>query len=390
MRSLIVPLSLLVFAWTLSACSSGATSPDPNTSATPDATVVLERVESEEVTFRVVEVVRGLAHPWSVAWLPDGRMLITERPGRLVLVDGDRTTAIAGLPPIAARGQGGLLDVALPPDYADTGWIYFTYSAPGDGGMGTALARAHLRDTTLSDVQTLYRQTPLVRGGRHSGSRIVFPGDGTLLFGIGDRGQRDPAQDLSTSIGALIRLDLDGSLPDDNPFVERGDARPEIYSYGHRNPQGMALHPETGVLWEHEHGPRGGDELNRIAAGANYGWPAITYGREYTTNAPIGGTEAPGMEQPITYWIPSIAPSGMAFYTGDRFPAWQNHIFIGALAQQHLRRVVLEGNDVVHQEELLREELGRIRDVRTGPDGFLYVLTDADDGALYRLEPVAG
>jgi glucose/arabinose dehydrogenase len=380
---------LLSLVWILSACSSGATTPDPDTSAVPNERVVIERVESEAATFRVVEVVSDLDHPWSVAWLPDGRMLLTERTGRLVLTDGDSTVAVRGLPPIAARGQGGLLDVALPPNHADTGWIYFTYSAPGEGGMGTTLARARLDGTALVDLETLYQQTPFVNGGRHSGSRIVFPGDGTLLFGIGDRGQRDPAQDLSNSIGTILRLTLDGSIPDDNPFVGRADARPEIYSYGHRNPQGMALHPATGDLWAHEHGPRGGDELNRIAAGANYGWPAITYGREYTTNAAIGGTEAPGMEQPVIYWTPSIAPSGLAFYTGDRFPEWRNNIFVGALALQHVRRVVLEDGRVTHQEELLRQDLGRIRDVRTGPDGCLYVLTDSESGALYRLEPVA-
>ena len=348
----------------------------------------MERVESEAASFRVVEVVSDLDQPWAVAWLPDGRMLITEKPGRLALVDGDRTVALAGLPPIAARGQGGLLDVALPPNYDETGWIYFTYSAPGDNGMGTTLARARLQDTTLTDLETLYQQTPFVSGGRHSGSRIVFPGDGTLMFSIGDRGQRDPAQNTSNSIGSIIRLHLDGSVPEDNPFVDDPDVRPEMYSYGHRNPQGMDLHPSTGVLWAHEHGPRGGDELNKIEAGANYGWPDITYGREYATNAPIGGTEAPGMEQPVIYWTPSIAPSGMTFYTGDRFPEWKNNIFVGALALQHLRRVVLDGDAVTHQEELLRNDLGRIRDVRTGPDGYLYLLTDASDGSLYRLEPV--
>lgn len=385
MRTFLVVLALVV-----GACTSGTGASERRSNASSSDTVVLEHVESEAATFRVVRVVDRLAHPWSVAWLPDERMLITERPGRLVLVDGATSTTIGGLPTIAARGQGGLLDVALPPNYASTGWIYFTYSAAGDGGMGTTLARARLADSSLTDLETLYQQTPFVEGGRHSGSRIVFPGDGTVLFGIGDRGQRDPAQDKINTIGSILRLNLDGSIPNDNPFVGRDDVRPAIYSYGHRNPQGMALHPETGVLWEHEHGPRGGDELNMIDAGANYGWPNVTYGREYSDNSPIGETEAPGVKQPVTYWIPSIAPSGMAFYTGDRFPEWENNIFIGALAQQHIRRVVLDGSEVIHQEEVLRNELGRIRDVRTGPDGFLYVLTDAEEGALYRLEPVDG
>ncbi len=356
--------------------------------AAPAGDVVIERVDSEAATFRVVQLLDELEHPWGMAWLPDGRMLVTERPGRLNLVDGETITPLGGLPEIEARGQGGLLDVAVHPDYDENGWIYFTYAAPGEGGNGTTLARARLDGTALVDLETLYRQTPFVNSGLHFGSRIVFAGDGTVFFGIGDRGQRDPAQDRSNSIGNIFRLNDDGSIPDDNPFVDDDGALPEIYSYGHRNPQGMALHPETGVLWAHEHGPRGGDELNRIAPGNNYGWPAITYGREYSTNAEIGGTEAPGMEQPVTYWDPSIAPSGMTFYTGDRFPNWRNQIFLGALAHQHVRRVVLDGDEVVHQEELLRGELGRIRDVQTGPDGYLYLLTDAPTGGLFRLEPV--
>lgn len=368
----------------------GSDTPDPETAAVSNDEVVLERVESEEETFRVVRLLDGLEHPWGMAWLPDGRMLITERPGRLNLVDGETITPLSGLPDVAARGQGGLLDVAVHPDYGSNGWVYFTYSASGDGGMGTVLARARLseKESALTDLETLYEQTPFVGSGRHFGSRIVFPDDGTVVFTIGERGQREPAQDLSNSIGTTIRLNDDGSIPEDNPFVGKEDALNEIYTYGHRNQQGMAIHPETGVIWQHEHGPHGGDELNRIEPGTNYGWPAITYGDEYSDQSPIGGTEAPGMEQPVTYWDPSIAPSGMAFYAGDRFPNWQNDIFLGALAHQHVRRVVLDGNNVAHQEELLRNELGRIRDVKTGPDGYLYLLNDQPDGGLFRLEPV--
>ncbi len=348
----------------------------------------MERVESEAATFRVVRVMGDLEHPWGVAWLPDGRMLVTERPGRLNLVDGESVTTVSGIPEIQARGQGGLLDVAPHPDYESTGWIYFTYTAPGEGGNGTVLARGQLDGTSMTNIETLYEQTPLVDSGRHFGSRIVFANDGTLFFGIGDRGQRDPALDTGNSIGNIFRLTLDGSIPEDNPFVNAPDTLDEIYSYGHRNPQGMALHPQTGQLWEHEHGPHGGDEINLIEAGNNYGWPAITYGDEYSDQSPIGGTEAPGMEQPVAYWDPSIAPSGMAFYTGDPFPGWENQMFVGALAHQHIRRVVLDGNEVVQQEELLRDDLGRIRDVRVGPDGYLYALTDEAEGSLYRLEPV--
>jgi glucose/arabinose dehydrogenase len=381
MRFLIVALSML-----LAACGTEAVDPEPTAVSSDE--VVIPRVESEAATFRVVRVMNNLENPWGMTWLPDGRMLITERPGRLNLVEGETVTTVSGLPEIQARGQGGLMDVALHPEYERTGWIYFTYTAPGDDGNGTVLARGKLDGTAMTSIETLYEQTPFVDSGRHFGSRIVFANDGTLFFGIGDRGQRDPALDTENSIGNIFRLNLDGSIPDDNPFVGQDGYRPEIFAYGVRNPQGMALHPQTGQLWEHEHGPHGGDEINLIEAGNNYGWPAITYGDEYSDQSPIGGTEAPGMEQPVTYWDPSIAPSGMAFYTGDQFPGWENQMFVGALAHQHIRRVVLDGNEVVQQEELLRNEIGRIRDVRVGPDGYLYALTDASDGALYRLEPV--
>lgn len=380
---------LAVLSVFLCACGAEAVDSNPDTSAAlPTDEVVMERVESEAATFRVVRVMGDLEHPWGVAWLPDGRMLVTERPGRLTLVDGESVSTVAGLPEIQARGQGGLMDVAPDPDYENTGWIYFTYTAPGDGGNGTVLARGQLDGTSMTNIETLYEQTPFVDGGRHFGSRIVFANDGTLFFGIGDRGQRDPALNTSNSIGNIFRLNMDGSIPEDNPFVNAPDTLDEIYAYGVRNPQGMALHPETGQLWEHEHGPHGGDEINLIEAGSNYGWPAITYGDEYSDQSPIGGIEAPGMEQPVAYWDPSIAPSGMAFYTGDSFPGWENQMFVGALAHQHIRRVVLDGNEVTHQEELLRNDLGRIRDVRVGPDGFLYALTDEAEGSLYRLEPV--
>jgi glucose/arabinose dehydrogenase len=349
---------------------------------------VIESVSSEAATFRVVRLIEDLEHPWAVAWLPDQRMLITERPGRLVLVEGDQIQEVSGLPPVASKNQGGLMDVALHPDYEQNGWVYLTYSASDDDGYGTVLVRAQLDGTALTNMEELYRQQPFVSGGRHFGSRIIFPGDGTLMFSIGDRGKRSPAQDRSNSIGNVIRLTLDGEIPPSNPFVETEGALPEIYSYGHRNIQGMIVHPETGDIWAHEHGPRGGDELNWIRPGLNYGWPEITYGREYATNMNIGGFEAEGMEQPVTYWDPSIAPSGMAVYDGTPFPGWAGDLFVGALAHQKIQRVVLDGRTVAKQETLLENELGRIRDVRTGPDGYLYVLTDSGEGALYRLEPV--
>lgn len=351
--------------------------------------VVIERVESEEATFRVVQMAEGLEHPWAVTWLPDGAMLITERPGRLNLMQNGEITEISGLPAIEARGQGGMLDVALHPEYDDNGWIYFTYSAPGDGGTSTALARAQLSGTELTDLEVLYEQTPALRPGRHYGSRIGFMHDGTVVFSIGDRGQRDLAQQTDDVSGSTIRLNADGSIPDDNPWVGDDNYRPELYTIGNRNAQGLIVHPETGQIWHHEHGPRGGDELNLIEAGQNYGWPEATYGNEYRSNNPIGvdPDETDEFVHPVTHWTPSIAPSGLAYYDGDAFPGWQGNLFVGALAYQQINRVVLDGEEVVHQEVLLDNELGRIRDVRMGPDGFLYVLTDATDGGLFRIEP---
>ena len=387
MRPFIGILSLLLCACTL----SGDPGASETSSAAPDDEVVLERVESEEESFRVVKTVDSLEHPWAMTWLPDRRMLITERPGRIMLVDDDSTTSLSGVPEVWAEGQGGLLDVRLHPNYEKTGWIYLTYSASGESGGGTVLSRARLEGTSLTDVETLYEQTPFVEDDIHFGSRIAFPGDGTMLVTMGERGQRGEgpgAQDSTNTIGTTIRLNLDGSIPDDNPFVGRDEIPDVIYSYGHRNQQGMAIHPETGEAWQHEHGPHGGDELNLIEPGRNYGWPAVTYGDEYSDQSPIGGTEAPGMTQPVEYWDPSPALSGMAFYTGDKFPNWQNDLFMGALSHTKVLRVELDGQTVAHQEELVRAELGRVRDVATGPDGYLYLLTDASDGGLYRLEPV--
>ena len=390
MRSLIGLLSLFLCACTLSG-DPGTSETTETGSAAADEEIILERVESEEETFRVVKMVDSLEHPWGVDWLPDGRMLITERPGRIVITDGESTTALSGVPEVWAQNQGGMLDVRVGPNYEQDGWIYFSYSAPGDGGGGTVLSRAMLDGTSLTNVEELHRQFPFVESGLHFGSRIAFPGDGTVVVTMGERGQRQAdgpgAQDSTNTIGTTVRLTLDGSVPDDNPFVDRDDVPDVVYSYGHRNQQGMTIHPETGAIWQHEHGPHGGDELNLIEPSTNYGWPAVTYGDEYTDQSPIGGTEAPGMTQPEEYWDPSPAFSGMAIYTGDKFPNWQNHFFMGALAHQKVLRVELDGTDVTHQEELLRAELGRIRNVATGPDDYLYLLTDASDGGLFRLEP---
>ena len=357
-----------------------------HTAAAADAPVF----ESERERFRVVTLVRGLEHPWSLAFLPDGDMLVSERPGRLLRIDA-RTLdkhPVTGLPSIAAVGQGGLLDVVPHPDFASNRLVYFSFAASGDGGEGTEVARARLEDDRLVDVEVIFRALPKSGGGRHFGSRLLFTPDGRLLITLGERGDRPRAQDLGDHAGSIIRINDDGSVPADNPFVDVAGARPEIFTYGNRNVQGIALDPESGRIWEHEHGPQGGDEVNLIEAGRNYGWPVITYGRNYVIGTKIGeGTHKEGMEQPRHQWTPSIAPSGMTFYTGDAFPAWRGNLFVGALKYRLVARLELDGDDVVREERLIEDVLGRIRDVRTGPDGYIYLLTDDDDGVLARLEP---
>ena len=342
---------------------------------------------------RVVAVAAGLEHPWGLAFLPDGRFLVTERPGRLRVVgaDGRLSAPVEGVPAVAATGQGGLLDVVLDPQFATNRRIWLSYAEPGPGRTaGTAVARARFDGPRLSDVAVVWRQEPKVDGGLHFGSRLVFARDGRLFVTTGDRNERDNVQSLGATQGKVIRIDTEGRTPADNPFVGRAGAKAEIWSYGHRNIQGAALHPVTGELWTHEHGPRGGDELNRTLRGANYGWPVITYGREYYGLAIGEGTSKPGMQQPVKYWVPSFAPSGLAFYQGDRFPAWRNSALIGALVSGEVVRVELDADGRFVREERLLTGLGqRIRDVRVGPDGLVYLLTDARDGWLLRVEPVA-
>ena len=351
---------------------------------------VIATERAQETAFTVVQLVSDLEHPWSFGFMPDGAILITELPGHLYLYEpgAGRISEISGLPRVSANGQGGLLDVVLHPDYEDTGWIYFTYSSRYQFGDGTTLARARLRGNELIDVDEIFRMDNPTRTGHHFGSRMAFGSDGKLYMTIGERGSRDRAQDLGDHAGSVLRFNADGSVPADNPFVGRDDVLSEIYSYGHRNAQGLAVNPWSGELWLHEHGPRGGDEINVLVPGANYGWPVISYGAEYASGRPVGeGTSMAGMEQPLIYWVPSIAPSGMAFYDGDVFDAWRGDLFVGALAGEHLRRVDLEDDEVVGQEILLQGVVGRIRDVRTGPDGLVYFITDEARGGLYRLEP---
>ncbi len=339
--------------------------------------------------YRAVTVAQGFVHPWGMAFLPDGRMLVTERRGRLRIVtaSGQISKPVSGLPNIAAIGQGGLLDVALHPDFKTNALIYFSFAEPGPGGQGTAVARARLEGLSLLDVTIIFRQQPKLSGGFHFGSRLVFARDGTLYISMGDRGRMGQAQNRRNHQGTIARVNDDGSIPRDNPFINHPDALPEIYTYGNRNVQGMALNPWTGIVWAQEHGPKGGDEVNILKAGANYGWPVITYGIDYDGSIISDLTHKKNMEQPVLHWTPSIAPSGMAFYDGKRFPQWRGDLFVGALKDRHLRRIDLDGDKVVGQEILL-EELGeRIRDVRSGPDGYLWVLTDSPRGKLIRIEP---
>jgi aldose sugar dehydrogenase len=345
---------------------------------------------SQRNVFEVITVAKGIEHGWGFAFLPDNRVLVTERPGRMRIVgtDGKLSAPLQGLPKIAVLGQGGLLDVTLSPDFAQDQLVYFAFAEPGDGGFGTAVARGKLAATSLENVQVIWRQQPKVDGGNHFGSRIVFRGDGTLFITLGDRfTHREKVQDLGTTVGKIVRINPDGSVPRDNPFLDRAGVRPEIWSYGHRNAQAAALQPGTRELWTVEHGARGGDELNNPQAGRNYGWPVITYGVDYS-GAKIGeGTAKAGMEQPLYYWDPVIAPSGAVFYTGRAFADWQGDLFVGSMNPGGLVRLDLENGRVRQETRYLGELDERIRDVQQGSDGLLYVLTDSARGSLLKLGP---
>ncbi len=352
--------------------------------------------ESEQVApsgdtkVTVTAIAEGLEHPWGLAFLPDGRLLVTERSGRLRFVgkDGELSEPIAGVPAVHAKGQGGLLDVILDPDFAQNSVIYLSYAERGEGDKnGTAVARARLDGNRLVDTSVIFRQQPKFASNHHFGSRLVFARDGNLFVTTGERNsQRNLAQDLGTHLGKVLRITKEGTPPADNPFVGKEAALPEIWSYGHRNIQGAALHPVTGELWTHEHGPRGGDEINVSKPGRNYGWPVITYGREYSGPSIGEGTEKEGMEQPLHHWVPSIAPSGMVFHSGNAYPAWKGQLFVGALAATQMVRLELDPDGNVRSEE--RIAIGkRVRDVREGPDGALYLLTDEDAGQVLRVVP---
>jgi len=337
-------------------------------------------------------VASGLAYPWGLAFLPDSRMLVSERGGQLRLVkDGKISAPLKGLPTIFAQDQCGLMDVALHPQFADNHLVYFSFSEPqadNPGYNSTAVARGRLQDDAISNVEIVFRQQPKIKSSLHCGSRLVFARDGALFVTLGERFfQRDKAQKLDNHLGKVVRIADKGDPFANNPFINTAGALPEIWSFGHRNIQGATLHPDTGELWIHEHGPQGGDEINIARAGRNYGWPVITYGEEYGGGR-IGDTKKDGMEQPLYYWVPSIAPSGMTFYTGHRFPEWRGNLLIGSMNFRQLVRLQLDGERVVREERLLKDELGeRIRTVVQGPDGLVYLLTDQGDGKIVRVSP---
>ncbi len=351
-----------------------------------------QRLRTEKAEIVVETAARGLEHPWGLAFLPDGRMLVTERAGRLRIVsaDGQVSPPLGGVPRVHAQGQGGLLDVALDPGFAENRLVYLTYAEPREGGAATAAGRGRLNaaGTALEGFQVIFRQQPAVSGGLHFGSRLAFARDGTLFVSTGERFKFEPAQDLSTHLGKLVRINPDGSVPPDNPFVNRKGARPEIWSYGHRNVQGLAIHPETGVLWEGEFGPSGGDEINIIEPGRNYGWPLVSWGDHYDGRKIPRPSTRPDLADAVRHWTPSISFSGIAFYTGEAFPAWRGNLLLAGLSSKALTRLTLDGARVAGEERIPIGE--RIRSVASGPDGFVYLLTDGERGRILRLRPAGG
>ncbi len=345
--------------------------------AQKNKTKVLAEV-STTVNYKTEIVVPDLKIPWGFVFLPEGGFLITEKRGDLLYVKDGKKTKVKGLPEVKVLGQGGLLDIELHPEYETNGWIYISYvSTEGTGkGGNTAIIRAKLKGNQLTNIEHLYKATPNSNAGQHFGSRIEFDNDGFLYFSVGDRGERDAnPQDITRDCGKIYRLNADGSIPKDNPFLDTPNAKTAIYSYGHRNPQGMVKHPETGKIWIHEHGPKGGDEINIIEKGKNFGWPKISYGVNYSGTSFTDYTELPGMEQPLFYWVPSIAPSGMTFITSDKYPNWKGNLLVGSLKFGYVERLVLKNDTVVKREKLL-EGMGRVRNVRQGPDGYIYVAVE--------------
>lgn len=369
---------LILFIVFIFSCSSSAVS---------NPEIIISKHSSENADFNLVQAASSLDHPWSFAFLPDHSVLITERQGKLLHLQNGNINEITGLPDIPAGGQGGLLDVVLHPDFTTNKLVYFSHSAAIGRGTGTAVSRGYFNGKALTDVERIFTSNIGSSTSHHYGSRLVFTPQGMLYVTLGERGDSYRAQNTADHAGSVIRINDDGTIPDTNPFAS-AEGLAEIYTFGHRNQQGMAIDPLTGSVWLHEHGPKGGDEVNKLIAGANYGWPLVTYGLNYNGTTISPDTEAPGIEPPLLYWVPSIAPSGMTFYSGANFPAWKNDIFVGALAGKHLRRIIRNGEVIIREEVLLKNTVGRIRDVRTGPDGNLWFITDENNGGLYKLEPV--
>jgi glucose/arabinose dehydrogenase len=338
-------------------------------------------------SYKVETVVNNLSNPWGMTWLPDGSMLITEKSGELIHFKNGTKTQIQNLPEIYVRGQGGLLDIALHPDYANNGWIYITHSSDQgeESGGNTKLIRANLDGNRLTNIEDLYKAEPNSKAGQHFGSRIAFDNEGYVYFSVGDRGNRDVnPQDITRDNGKIYRLNDDGSIPTDNPFIDDPKAKKAIFSYGHRNPQGLALHPKTGKIWIHEHGPQGGDEINIIKKGSNFGWPVISYGINYSGSKFTDETSRPGMEQPVYYWTPSIAPCGMDFVTGNKYPEWEGHLLVGSLKFNYVELVKLDGEQVIGREKIA-EDIGRVRNVKMGPDDYVYIAIEGQ--GIVRLLP---
>ena len=345
--------------------------------------------QSQKITYGVDTIADNLKNPWGIAFLPDGRVLVTEREGNvLIFQDGKQLEEKITIPDVYVKGQGGLMDIKLHPDYEENGWIYLSYAKKGEGGGGTVIARTKMEGNKFTALEQLFSAQPLSESGAHFGSRIVFDGNGYIFFSSGERGTKENAQNLGNHLGKVLRLHEDGRVPDDNPFVNTEGAKPEIWSYGHRNPQGLVYDAGTKTLWDVEHGPKGGDELNKVEKGKNYGWPLITYGINYDGTPITDKTSQDGLEQPVTYWVPSIAPCGLMQVKGDKYEGWKNSLLVGALALQHVARVELADGKYVGQERLL-DKMARVRAIEESPDGYIYVATEGP-GMLLKLIPVEG
>ena len=344
-------------------------------------------ISSEKLNYKVDTIATGLNNPWGLTFLPNNDLLVTERDGEIRIIRDDKLldNKISGVPEVYDKGQGGLFEIILHPDYESNGWLYISYAAPGKGGGNTAIMRAKLGGFNLINKEMIFQAEPFLKGGNHFGGRMEFDKEGYLYFSVGERGNRYNAQTLKNHSGKIHRLHDDGSIPDDNPFVSTSGAKHEIYTFGNRNPQGMTIHPETGEIWTHEHGPMGGDEINIIKAGTNYGWPEATYGKNYSGTTITEFTSKKGMADPLHYWVPSIAPCGMSFVTGDLYKNWNGNLLVGSLKFQYVARLELDGEKVVHEEKLV-ENLGRIRAIAQSPDGYIYISTESP-GMVVRLTP---